>query len=110
MACLFDLDGVLTRTAVVHRAAWTQTFNDYLRQRAERTGERFVPFDPQADYAAYVDGKKREDGVRDFLASRGITLPEGTPDDPPGSETVHGLGNRKNVFLLRRISEDGVQV
>lgn len=110
MACLFDLDGVLTRTAIVHRAAWTQTFNDYLRQRADRTGECFVPFDPQADYAAHVDGKKREDGVRDFLASRGITLPEGTPDEPPGTETVHGLGNRKNVLLLRRISEDGVQV
>lgn len=110
MACLFDLDGVLTRTAVVHRAAWTQTFNDYLRQRADRTGECFVPFDPQGDYAAHVDGKKREDGVRDFLASRGITLPEGTPDEPPGAETVHGLGNRKNELLLRRISEDGVQV
>ncbi len=108
--CLFDLDGVLTRTAIVHRAAWTQTFNDYLHQRAERTGETFVPFDPRVDYATYVDGKKREDGVRDFLASRDITLPEGAPDDPIGAETVYGLGNRKNELLLHRISQDGVQV
>ncbi len=110
VACLFDLDGVLTNTATVHNKAWTATFDDYLRDRAGRTGEAFVPFDPGADYDTYVDGKKREDGVRDFLASRQITLPEGTPDDAPGTETVHGIGNRKNVLLLETIREDGVEV
>ena len=109
-ACLFDLDGVLTRTATVHNAAWTQTFDSYLRARADRTGEPFVPFDPGPDYERYVDGKPRQDGVRDFLASRGITLPEGSPDDSPETETVHGLGNRKNVLLLERIRTDGVEV
>src|SRR5215213_5614377 len=109
-ACLFDLDGVLTDTAAVHNGAWTEMFNRYLRERAERTGEEFVAFDPQVDYPKYVDGKPRADGVRDFLASRGIRLPEGTADDPTGAETVHGLANRKNEALLRRIDEDGVQV
>ena len=109
-ACLFDLDGVLTDTASVHNAAWRQTFDAFLRERAERTGQPFVPFDPGADYITYVDGKRREDGVRDFLASRGIVLPEGGLDDPPGAETVHGIGNRKNELLLRRIREDGVEV
>jgi len=109
-ALLFDLDGVLTDTAAVHDAAWTQTFDDYLRERAVRTGEAFVPFDPRADYDTYVDGKPRPAGVRDFLASRGITLPEGRPDDPPTQETVHGLGNRKNVLLLELIRTDGVRV
>lgn len=110
VACLFDLDGVLTRTAVVHNAAWKETFDGYLRQHAHRHGEPFVPFDSGADYGTFVDGKKREDGVRDFLASRGIRLPEGSDDDPPTAETVHGLGNRKNELLLRRIAEDGVDV
>jgi beta-phosphoglucomutase family hydrolase len=105
LGCLFDLDGVLTQTATVHNAAWTRTFDEFLRARE---GQR--PFDPGADYAAYVDGKKREDGVRDFLASRGITLPEGSPDDPPTAATVHGLGNRKNVLLLDTLRTDGVQV
>jgi beta-phosphoglucomutase family hydrolase len=108
--CLFDLDGVLTDTARVHNAAWTETFDDFLRQRAEETGEPFVPFDPEADYQAHVDGKKREDGVRDFLASRGIRLPEGTREDPPGAPTVHGVGNRKNELLLAVIERDGVDV
>jgi HAD superfamily hydrolase (TIGR01509 family) len=85
-------------------------FDDYLRDRSHRTGEPFVPFDPARDYDEYVDGKPRADGVRSFLASRGIELSEGSYDDPPGAETVHGLGNRKNVILLRRIREDGVQV
>jgi beta-phosphoglucomutase family hydrolase len=107
-ALLFDLDGVLTRTAVVHAAAWKQMFDAYLRERADRTGEPFVPFDPAGDYDQYVDGKRREDGVRSFLESRGITLPEGSPDDPPTAETVRGLGNRKNVLVLARIREDGV--
>jgi beta-phosphoglucomutase family hydrolase len=107
--CLFDLDGVITKTAIVHDAAWKEMFDDYLRERSRRVGEPFVPFDPVRDYDEYVDGKPRADGVRSFLASRGIELPEGSDDDPPGAETVHGLGNRKNEILLRRISEDGVE-
>jgi beta-phosphoglucomutase family hydrolase len=108
-ACLFDLDGVLTKTALVHNAAWEQMFNDYLRRRASSTGESFVPFDPDRDYREYVDGRSRADGVRTFLTSRGITLPDGTPSDPPEAETVNGLGNRKNVLFQRRLKEDGVQ-
>ena len=108
-ACLFDLDGVLTKTATVHAAAWKQMFDEYLRQRAERTGEPFVAFDSDSDYGEYVDGKPRYDGVRSFLASRGIELPEGEEDDPPTAETVHGLGNRKNELVLKMIREDGVE-
>lgn len=107
-ACLFDLDGVLTPTAIAHKAAWEEAFNAYLRQRAERTGEPYVPFDPGPDYHQYVDGKARADGVRSFLASRQITIPEGTPDDPPTADTVHGLGNRKNEQLLAVLRERGV--
>jgi beta-phosphoglucomutase family hydrolase len=107
---LFDLDGVLTNTAAVHNEAWTDVFNGYLDERAQRTGDPFVPFDPKADYTTYVDGRARTDGVRDFLASRGIHLPEGHPDDPPGKETVNGVGNLKNERLLRRIEKDGVEV
>ena len=81
-----------------------------LGQRAERTGEKFVPFDPGADYRQYVDGKKREDGVRSFLSSRGIELPEGSPDDPGDAETIYGLGNRKNDMFQKVLKEDGVQV
>ncbi|MEU9016009.1 beta-phosphoglucomutase family hydrolase [Actinomadura sp. NPDC048394] len=108
-ACLFDLDGVLTRTAAVHAAAWKEMFDGYLRERARETGEPFVPFDPVKDYGRYVDGKKREDGTRSFLESRGITLPEGTPDDPPENATVRGLGNRKNALVLKLIEEKGVE-
>jgi beta-phosphoglucomutase-like phosphatase (HAD superfamily) len=104
-ACLFDLDGVLTRTAKVHAAAWKEMFDGYLRERAARTGEEFVPFDPAADYAEYVDGKPRYDGVRSFLTARGIELPEGEPGNPPGTETVRGLGNRKNEIIMRMIRE-----
>ncbi|MBA3250627.1 MAG: beta-phosphoglucomutase family hydrolase [Geodermatophilaceae bacterium] len=103
-ACLFDLDGVLTQTAKVHQAAWKSTFDEFLRQR---DGARFAEFTP-ADYNEYVDGKPRRDGVRDFLASRDISLPEGDPDDPPDAETVAGVGNRKNELLLREIDEHGV--
>jgi beta-phosphoglucomutase family hydrolase len=110
VACLFDLDGVLTNTATVHNAAWTLMFDDYLRRRAARTTEKFLPFDPQLDYPRYVDGKPRADGVRDFLASRGISLPEGSDSDPPDAETVNGLANRKNEAVLRRIDQDGVEV
>ena len=109
-ACLFDLDGVLTDTASVHTKAWKAMFDAYLKDRSERTGEPFVPFDPVADYQTYVDGKKREDGVRSFLASRGIQLPEGEPDDDPEAETVHGLGKRKNELFHRVLDEDGVEV
>jgi beta-phosphoglucomutase family hydrolase len=108
-ACLFDLDGVLTQTARVHDAAWKEMFDAYLRNRAARTGEPFVPFDSVADYTAYVDGKPRYDGVRSFLASRGITLPEGDPSDPPSDETVHGLGNRKNELVVAMLKRDGVE-
>ena len=109
-ACLFDLDGVLTDTASVHRTAWKAMFDDYLRTRAAHTGEAFVPFDGGADYETYVDGKTREDGVRSFLASRNIPLPDGNPDDDPGAETVYGLGNRKNQLFLRTLQEEGVHV
>ena len=108
-ACLFDLDGVLTPTAEVHKAAWEETFNEFLRQRAEQTGEPFVPFDPARDYYRYVDGKARADGVRSFLESREITLPEGSPDDPGTMETVRGIGNLKNTRLLELLRERGVQ-
>jgi beta-phosphoglucomutase family hydrolase len=107
--CLFDLDGVLTQTASVHDAAWQEMFDGFLRARSRDTGEKFVPFDPVADYDEYVDGKPREDGTRSFLASRGIELPAGQPDDAPGTPTIHGLGNLKNQILLRRIHTDGVQ-
>jgi beta-phosphoglucomutase family hydrolase len=109
-AGLFDMDGVLTDTASVHKRAWKLMFDDYLRGRADRTGERFVEFDPVADYQTYVDGKKREDGVRSFLASRGIELSEGALDDDPGRETVHGLGNRKNEMFQHTLHTDGVKV
>lgn len=108
-ACLFDLDGVLTDTASVHRAAWKEMFDAYLRERAGRTGAPFVAFEP-ADYQTYVDGKKREDGVRSFLASRGISLPDGRPDDGLGAETVYGLGNRKNTMFHQILQRDGVVV
>jgi beta-phosphoglucomutase family hydrolase len=108
-ACLFDLDGVLTDTAAVHNAAWKQIFDDFLQERADREDAISHPF-TKADYIDYVDGKPRSDGVRDFLASRDIHLPEGSPDDKPTAETVNGLGNRKNVELLERIHTDGVKV
>ena len=109
-ACLFDLDGVLTDTAAVHNRAWKQTFDEFLRRRADASGEPFVEFDSGADYNDFVDGKKREDGVRSFLASRAIVLDEGTADDPPDADTVWGVGNRKNELLLATIERDGVRV
>jgi beta-phosphoglucomutase family hydrolase len=108
-ACLFDLDGVLTQTAKVHAAAWKQTFDDYLRDRANRLGEPFVAFDAVNDYDEYVDGKPRYDGVRSFLESRKIELPQGTPADPPDAETIDGIGNRKNELVLKLIEEHGVE-
>ncbi|HEY2127411.1 MAG TPA: beta-phosphoglucomutase family hydrolase [Streptosporangiaceae bacterium] len=108
-ACLFDLDGVLTQTAVVHAAAWKEMFDGFLRQWGERTGEHLAPFDAAADYDNYVDGKPRADGTRSFLESRGIELPEGGAEDEPGKLTITGLGNLKNEIVLRRIAQDGVQ-
>ncbi|MGC4999952.1 HAD family hydrolase [Streptomyces sp. DT195] len=105
-ACLFDLDGVVTKTAVVHAAAWKETFDAFLR---DHEGPDARPFDEVADYDEYVDGRPRADGVRSFLESRGIRLPEGTPGDPPDAGTVQGLGNRKNELLLEKIRTDGVE-
>ena len=104
---LFDMDGVLTRTASVHAAAWKATFDEFLESRG---GDTFVPFDAVEDYDRYVDGRARADGTRTFLRSRGIELPEGSPGDRPGTATVHGLSNRKNEMLLKKLAEDGVEV
>jgi beta-phosphoglucomutase family hydrolase len=108
-AVLFDLDGVITDTANLHAACWKKMFDEYLQERAARTGEAFRPFDLATDYRRYVDGEPRFDGVRHFLASRGIQLPEGSPDDPPQLETVCGLGNRKNDMLNQVIENVGVK-
>jgi beta-phosphoglucomutase family hydrolase len=108
-AVLLDLDGVITNTASIHAACWKQMFDEYLQKRAIERGEAFRPFDLDADYRLYVDGKPRFDGVRDFLKSRRIHLPEGSPDDPPQAETVLGLGNRKNALIGKVIEELGVQ-
>jgi len=108
-AALFDLDGVLTKTATVHAAAWKEMFDDFLRRRAAETGEPFVPFDAHEDYDRYVDGRPRADGVRSFLAARAIELPEGRADDPPAAATVQGLGNRKNELVLAKLA-GGVEV
>ncbi len=106
-ACLFDLDGVLTDTASVHARAWKQAFDELLQGRGNGS---LAPFDEREDYRRHVDGKPRLDGVRDFLTSRGITLLDGSPDDAPGDETVHGIGNAKNQILRERIRQDGVAV
>jgi len=108
-AVLLDLDGVITDTASIHAAAWKQMFDAYLQTRASEGGQPFRPFDVASDYQRYVDGKLRYDGVRDFLASRNLHLPEGTPDDPPEAETVCGLGNRKDALVNEVISEEGVK-
>ncbi|HEV8372503.1 MAG TPA: HAD family hydrolase, partial [Actinomycetota bacterium] len=107
-AVVFDTDGVLTDTASVHAAAWKRLFDEYLQQRSARLGEPFRPFE-QRDYLRHVDGKPRYDGVAGFLASRGITLPWGDPADPPGRETVCGLGNAKNLRFLEYLREHGAR-
>ena len=107
-AVLFDLDGVVTDTASIHATCWKQMFDQYLRNRARNRGEAFRPFELATDYRLYVDGKPRFDGVRDFLASRGIHLPEGNPEDPTDVETVCGLGNRKNDLVNLVIADVGV--
>jgi beta-phosphoglucomutase family hydrolase len=109
-ACLFDLDGVLTDTASVHAAAWKQMFDEFLRARAQRTGEPFRPFDVKADYGPYVDGRPRLDGTRGFLSSRGITLPDGDASDGPDAETINGLATKKNDLVNEKIHTVGVDV
>jgi beta-phosphoglucomutase family hydrolase len=108
-AVLFDLDGVITDTANMHAVCWKQMFDTYLQKLAAERGEQFRPFEIATDYRLYVDGKTRFDGVRDFLTSRGIRLPEGRPDDRPQAETVCGLGNRKNELVNKVIQAVGVE-
>jgi beta-phosphoglucomutase family hydrolase len=108
-ACLFDLDGVLTRTAVVHSKAWKETFDSFMEGRAEQTGEPFVPFS-NGDYDRYVDGRPRLDGTRNFLRSRGIELPEGDRSDPPDAPTINGVSNRKNERVLQLLAAGKIEV
>jgi beta-phosphoglucomutase-like phosphatase (HAD superfamily) len=111
LACVFDLEGVLTGSAEIHAAAWAETLEPFLLRRSDKIGERYGPFasfDPHADYLAHIHGKPRLEGVRAFLAARGLRLPEGDPSDPPGKETVHGLANRKQQVLLRRLDAEGI--
>ena len=108
-ALLFDLDGVLTRTAEVHAAAWKEMFDAVLAEHAGDSAVDSRPFDPKSDYHRYVDGKPRYDGVRDFLASRGLSPAEGSPEDGPEVETIRGLGNRKNVVVQQIIATKGVE-
>jgi alpha,alpha-trehalase len=105
-AVIFDLDGILTRTASVHAAAWKELFDEF----RQASGGRWEPFDPGVDYPRFVDGMPRTDGVRSFLESRGVELPAGTPQEPPGIKTQCGLGNRKNEIFHRRLRENGVAV
>jgi beta-phosphoglucomutase family hydrolase len=107
-AVVFDTDGVLTDTASVHAAAWKRLFDEYLQLRADRDGEPFRPF-TEADYLRSVDGRPRYDGVAGFLASRGIELPWGDPDDPPDRETVCGLGNAKDRYFVAHLREHGAE-
>lgn len=107
-AVIFDMDGVVTQTAGVHMAAWKRLFDEFFEQRAHGTGEPFKEF-TEADYREYVDGMPRYDGVAKLLASRGVSLPQGAPDDPPGDASVCALGNKKNVYFNREIEERGVQ-
>jgi beta-phosphoglucomutase family hydrolase len=106
--CLFDLDGVLTDTAALHAEAWKRTFDDDLSLRSSLTGEPLRPFRLPEDYERHVDGRLRADGVRSFLASRGITIPEGSPDDDPDADTVHGIGARKNALVRKILEQRGV--
>lgn len=107
---LFDLDGVITRTATVHAAAWKQLFDAFLERWGSEHGEQLEPFDIATDYVRYVDGRRRYDGVAEFLRSRGIELPWGDPDDPHDAQTVCGLGNRKNGYFVEQLAEQGAEV
>ena len=109
-AVIFDLDGVITKTALVHSAAWREMFNDYLRYREQRYGEVFREFTHVNDYLTYIDGKPRYKGVESFLESRGIHIPYGDPLDNPDKETICGLGNKKNKFFNKVLVRDGVEV
>jgi beta-phosphoglucomutase family hydrolase len=109
-AAVFDLDGVLTETASIHAAAWKQLFDEFLAKQATASGKVFQPFDAKADYLAYVDGRPRSDGVRTFLAARGITIPEGQPGDPPDAVTIRALGARKDAYFLERLAHSGLKV
>jgi beta-phosphoglucomutase family hydrolase len=109
-AVLFDLDGVLTDTATVHAASWKRMFDKFLRQRAAQRGEPFVAFDQNTDYLLYVDGKLRYEGVRSFLDSRGIQLPDGEPDAPPGYDSITALGNLKDGMVKEILDAEGVEV
>ncbi|WP_162053029.1 beta-phosphoglucomutase family hydrolase [Pontibacter pamirensis] len=109
-ALILDLDGVITQTAKVHAKAWKKMFDDYLLQRGKQEGVVYKPLEIATDYREYIDGIARYDGVRNFLASRNIVLPEGTAADAPGKETVAGLGNLKNNYFQEVIKQDGVQV
>ena len=108
-ACLFDMDGVITQTAKVHDKAWKEMFDEFLKDWSSAHNEKFVPFDADKDYNEYVDGKPRTDGIESFLDSRGIKLPAGQESDKPGTQTVYGLGNRKNDLFLQVMKRDGVQ-
>jgi alpha,alpha-trehalase len=109
-AMILDLDGVITHTAVTHATAWKQAFDELLDRRIDAGQTGFAPFDPQHDYYQYIDGKPRYDGARSFLESRGLSLPEGEPSDPPGYNAVCALGNRKNQIYQRLVEQGGVAV
>ncbi|HVC14152.1 MAG TPA: beta-phosphoglucomutase family hydrolase [Acidimicrobiales bacterium] len=109
-ACLFDLDGVVTRTAGLHAAAWKEAFDEFLERRSRRTSENFVPFDQVSDYDEYVDGRPRLDGARTFTRARGIELPVGTPEDPAECSTLYGIANHKNAVVLAMMKTRGVEV
>jgi beta-phosphoglucomutase family hydrolase len=109
-AVIFDLDGVITQTATTHGQAWKAVFDEFLEKRIAQGEKPFAPFDLRVDYPRFIDGKPRYDGVRSFLASRNITLPEGRPTDPPGYDTVTALGNRKNEIFADLVEEHGVEV
>jgi HAD superfamily hydrolase (TIGR01509 family) len=107
-ACIFDLDGVLTDSAVLHAQAWAEAFDGFLLRLSERAGWQFIPFDRDADYRGYIDGRSRLEGVHAFLDSRGIHLPQGLPDDPAQAETACGLARRKNQAMISSLQRQGV--
>jgi len=108
-ACVFNVDGVLVGSAAIHAEVWRQTFDELYYKRIDRDGHAFVPFSVSVDYPEHIHGKSRTDGVRHFLASRGLTLPEGEPDDPPGTESIYGLASRKKEVLQRQLREGDVR-
>jgi beta-phosphoglucomutase-like phosphatase (HAD superfamily) len=107
-ACLFDLDGVLTDSAVLHAWAWAEVFDEFLLRLSEKTGWQFMPFEPETDYSAYIDGRTRLEGIHAFLDSRGIRLPEGRVDDPVTTDSARGLAKRKGEVLSRGLRQHGV--